>query len=104
MRAFVVAVAIFGLLATAVQAADDDKSPVVGQFPDTASNYHVYLFTLTDNRISLEMKPQEFCNKMDYGDAVFPNDGQASGEETGKNGAKIKAGALQRVICRFKSK
>jgi hypothetical protein len=67
MRTFVVAIAIFGMFATAVRAADD-SSPVVGQFPDTATNLHVYLFTLKKNNISLRMSPQEFCSKMDYGD------------------------------------
>jgi hypothetical protein len=103
MRAFVIAVAIFGLSATAVQAADDDTSPVVGQFPDTANNYHVYLFTLKKNDISLQMNPQEFCEKMDYGDAVFPKKGRAN-DETDRDSGDKTAGDLEWVICRFKAK
>jgi hypothetical protein len=100
MRTFVVALVIFGMFATAVQAADDkaadDTSAVVGQFPDTVSNLHVYLFKLLKNNISLSMSPQEFCSKMDYGKAVLS-------EETGKDN-KAGPGKLDWVICRFKAK
>ncbi len=98
MRSFVVTLAISGMFAGAVQAADD-KSPVVGQFPDTASHLHVYLFSLKGNDISLPMSPQEFCNKMDYGEPVLwdrPN-------EVGKDN-KVGPGELNWVICRFKEK
>ena len=98
MRIFIVALAISGVLATAVQAADDSSSVAV-EFPDTASSFHVYLFTLKKNKISLPMSPQEFCSKMDYGEAV-------SGERPGEIGKdnKVDPGALDWVICRFKTK
>jgi hypothetical protein len=98
MRFFIAALAIFGLLATAVQAADD-SSPIAGEFPDTASNLHVYLFTLKKNKISLPMSPQEFCTKMDYGEAVLGD----RPDEIGKDN-KVGPGALDWVICCYKGK
>jgi hypothetical protein len=98
MRIFIMALAITGMLATAVQAADD-TSPVVGKFPDTASNLSVYLFKLKDNDISLEMSPQEFCSKMDYGEAILSQRSYQTGEDK-----KVVPGGLDWVICRFKGK
>ena len=98
MRAFIIAIAISGMFATAVQAADD-TSPVVGKFPDTASQLSVYLFKLKDNDISLEMSPQEFCSKLDYGEAMLSHRSYEVGEDK-----KIVPGELDWVICRFKGK
>ncbi|MHB8267980.1 hypothetical protein [Bradyrhizobium sp.] len=98
MRTFLVALAIFGTFATAVRAADDG-SPLVGKFPDTAGNLSVYLFKLKDNHISLAMSAQEFCTKMDYGEALLFN----RPDEIGKDN-KVGPGKLDWVICRFKGK
>jgi len=97
MRTFIVALAIFGMFATAVQAADD--SPIVGKFPDTASQLSVVLFTLKKNNISLSMSPQEFCSKMDYGEAVLGRRPDEVGDDN-----KVGPGKLEWVICRFKGK
>jgi hypothetical protein len=96
MRSLAVALAIFGMFATAVQAADDG-SPV--QYPDTAGNLHVYLFALKKGNISLAMSAQEFCTKMDYGEAVLFD----RPDEIGKDN-KAGPGKLDWVICRFKRK
>jgi hypothetical protein len=98
MRSFLVAFALSAMFATAVQAADN-TSPIVGQFPDTASNLHVYLFTLKENDLSLSMGAQEFCSKMDYGEAVFWHRPDEVGEDH-----KVAPGKLEWVICRFKGK
>lgn len=73
MRSFVIASAVLAMFATAARAADDGPaaSPVAGKLPDTASTLSVYLFMLKKNNISLPMDPQEFCRKMDYGEAVL---------------------------------
>jgi hypothetical protein len=98
MRIFVAVLGICGMFATAVQAADGG-SPVVGQLPDTASNLHAYLFTLKQNKILLPMGAQDFCTKMDYGEAVL----SSRPDEIGKDN-KVGPGALDWVICRFKGK
>ena len=97
MRTLVVAIAIFGMFATAAQAAADDSSLVVVEFPDTATNLHVRLFVFKKNNISLS--PQEFCSKMDYGDAVLGD----PPDEIGKDN-KVGPGKLEWVICRFNGK
>jgi hypothetical protein len=97
MRTFIVAVAICGMFATAVQAADG-ASPIVGQWPDTPANFHVYLFTLKKNNISLPMTGQEFCDNMKYGEAV-----QFNRPDEIKDG-KVVPGPLDWVICRFQGK
>jgi hypothetical protein len=98
MRIFIVAMAICGMFATAVQAADG-VPPIVQQLPDTAANFHVYLFTLKQNKISLSMTAQEFCTRMDYGEAVLGD----RPDEIGKD-SKASPGKLEWVICKFKGK
>jgi len=98
MRHFIAALALVGMSATAALAADD-SAPVVGKLPDTAGNLSVYLFTLKKNNISLSMSPQEFCSKMDYGEAVLGNRPNEVGEDS-----KVVPGKLDWVICRFKGK
>lgn len=98
MRTFVVAIATLGLFATATQAADD-SSQVVGQFPDTATSAHVYLFMLKKNGISIQIDPDAFCKKMDYGDWV-PEFGHRA-LEVDKDGKTVTKGDLEWVICRF---
>jgi hypothetical protein len=97
MRTFIVAIAISGMFATAVQAADGG-SPIVGQLPDTPANFHVYLFTLKKNNISLSMTGHDFCKKMEYGDAVLSNQ-----PDEIKDG-KLVPGPLDWVICKFQGK
>ena len=101
MRTFVAAIAMLAMLATAVRAADDSPpaSPLVGKLPDTASNLHVYLFTLKKNNMSVPTSAQEFCSKMDYGEAVLFE----RPDEIGKDN-KVGPGKLDWVICRFKGK
>jgi hypothetical protein len=107
MRAFVVMIALLGLFAIEVRAGEDDLSPVIGKFPDTANNRHVYLFMLTEHKIHIQMAPQEFCKTMDYGDAVIPQ-GQAIDEpnkdEPNKDDVVKFKGELVWVICRFSGK
>jgi len=91
--------ALLLLSGTAPKAAD--TSPIAGQLPDTAGSSHVYLFTLKKNGISLRMSPKEFCNAMDYGDAVFPV--QQANDEVQHDGKSLR-GELEWVICRFKTK
>jgi hypothetical protein len=98
MRAFAAAIAICGLFATIVQAADD-SSPIAGQFPDTATSAHVYLFMLKKNGISMRIEPDEFCKRMDYGDWV-PEFGHRA-LEPDKDGRTVVKGDLEWVICRF---
>ncbi len=98
MRAFVVAIMILGMFSSAVHAADD-TSPIVGAFPDTEDHLHVSLFTLKENKISLQISPQDFCTKMHYGEAVY---GERA-KEIGKDD-KVSLGDLVWVICRFKDK
>jgi hypothetical protein len=97
MRTHVAALAMSLLLACAARAAD--SSPVVGQFPDTANNQHVYLFTLKKNGISLRMSPADFCSRMGYGEAVFPQ--QRDNDPVGREDGKTIKGELDWVICRF---
>jgi hypothetical protein len=97
MRTFVVALATLAMSATAVRAADD--SPVVGKFPDTKKSCHVYLFTLKKNNISLSMSAQEFCTKMDYGEAVLFSRPEEVGDDH-----KAVPGKLDWVICQFAEK
>jgi hypothetical protein len=99
MRTFVAAIAMLAMLATAVCAADDSPpaSPLVGKFPDTLNDCHVYLFMLKKNNITVKDGPHEFCKKMDYGDAAFwhqPN-------EIGPDEKSVTRGNLDWVICRF---
>jgi hypothetical protein len=78
MRAFFVAIAILGFIATAAKAADDSPqsasklwSSIVGKLPDTEDNlYRVYLFTLKKNGISVRMNGEEFCAATIHGQAV----------------------------------
>ena len=99
MRTYAAAFAIC-LLAGAARAAD--SSPVVGQFPDTANNQHVYLFTLKKNGIILRVSPGEFCRGMGYGDAVFPL--HQENDQIGRDDGKALKGELDWVICRFGGK
>jgi hypothetical protein len=96
MRTFVVTIALLGLFAAEVRAADDDMSPVIGRFPDTANNQHVYLFMLKKNDISLKISPHDFCTKMGYGEAVYGEQPKELGDDD-----KPAAGKLEWVICRF---
>jgi hypothetical protein len=102
MRSFVVALAILGMFATVVKAADDDSSssPVAGKLPDTSDNLSVYLFTLKKNDLSLKMSPQDFCTKMKYGEAVLGH----QPDEIGEDGKAVSPGKLDWVICRYKAK
>ena len=93
-------VAVLVLAGSIVAAgAADDASPVVGSLPDTAGNLKVYLFNLKKNGIALDMSPDEFCKKMDYGDAVFGD----RPDEIDKDN-KVGPGKLNWVICRYKGK
>jgi hypothetical protein len=98
MRISIVALGICGMFATAAQAADGGSAVVV-QLPDTASNLHVYLFTLKPNKIVLAMTAEQFCTRMDYGEVVL----FSRPDETGKDN-KVGPGALEWVICKFKGK
>lgn len=95
MRSFVIAIAILGMFATAVQA-DDAASTIVGKFPDTSNHLHVYLFVLKESNISLSMDPQDFCNTMGYGNAVLGERPKQVGKDD-----KPTPGKLEWVICRF---
>jgi hypothetical protein len=101
MRNLVVTIASSVLFAAAAQAAD--TSPVAGQFPDTASNRHVYLFTLKKNGISLKIDPGKFCHDMDYGEAVFSQK-EDDTEKAVDHKVKTIEGDLDWVICRFNGK
>jgi hypothetical protein len=100
MRSFIIVFASLWLLGAAAHAAD--SSPISGQLPDTANNFHVYIFELKKNGISLRMTPKEFCSQMDYGEPVFPL--QQANDETGRDDHKVIVGELNWVICRFKNK
>jgi hypothetical protein len=89
----VAAIAIIGLFAPAVQAAED-SSKFVTELPETHGHLKAYLFMLKDSKISLS--PVEFCRTMDYGEPVLfrqPNEIEDK---------KIVPGKLEWVICRFK--
>jgi hypothetical protein len=100
----IVAVAAISLIATSAvataQAADKaaSTSPIVGQFPSTANNLQVVLFTLKDNKISLSISAQEFCSKLDYGDAVFWERPDEVKDHTAV------PGNLNWVVCKFKGR
>jgi len=98
MRTFVVAIAMLAMSATVV-AADDSPaaSALVGKFPDTSSECHVYLFMLKKNGISWKQNPQDFCTKLDYGAAVLSN----QPKEVGPDDKSVVQGNLDWVICRF---
>ena len=103
MRTVVVAIAIFGVIASVARAADDspggqDKlSSVVGKFPDTEDKeQQVYLFTLKKNGISLKMTGDEFCATMKYGKAVYFQPTAPTFVE----GKSVRA-ELEWVICRM---
>jgi hypothetical protein len=97
MRSFIIAIAICRMFATAAQAADGGSAVAV-QLPDTPNNFHVYLFTLKKNNISLARTGQEFCDDMKYGEAVLSNR-----PDEIKDG-KLVPGPLDWVICRFQGK
>lgn len=91
-----------GLLAATAQAADT-TSPVVGQLPDTAGGFKVYLFTLKKNGYSMQMSPSDFCKLMDYGDLVGPKFGHQGNDEIARTDpTKVIPGDLEWVICRYK--
>jgi hypothetical protein len=100
MRCLIVAIASFGLFTTAVRA-DDSASPVAGKLPDTADHYHVFLFTLKKNGLSLRMRPKDFCEQMRYGEKVFF---QEEDDVEGAVDHKLIVGELDWVICRFPDK
>jgi hypothetical protein len=105
MRTLVVAITMFGLLATGVKAADD-TSPILGKLPDTEDNsHHVYLFTLKKNGIILKMSGDEFCRAMRYGEVV--KHGETAFESrpkvVGPNDTVV-PGDLEWVICRVRVK
>jgi hypothetical protein len=89
--------AMVGFFAATAEAADD-ASPIVGQFPNTVGNMQQVLFTLKKNNISKSMSAEEFCRKLDYGEAVLWDR-----PDEIKNNA-IVPGNLNWVICRFKNK
>lgn len=98
-----VTVAVIGLSAVAAEfaaaaGAGDNASPIVGQFPNTEGNMQQILFTLKKNEISLSMSAQEFCKKLDYGEAVLWDRPDVVKDHT------VSPGALNWVICRFKNK
>jgi hypothetical protein len=99
----IAAAAIIGLfVATAVTGtaeAADNTSPIVGPFPNTEGNMQQVLFTLKKNEISLPMNPQDFCKKLDYGEAVLWDRPDEIKDHT-----TIGPGNLNWVICRFKNK
>ena len=97
MRTFVVAIAMLAMSATVV-AADDSPaaSALVGKFPDTSSECHVYLFMLKKNGISVPGSPQDFCTQLGYGKAVLSN---PPTEEVENH--KVVPGKLEWVICQF---
>lgn len=85
-----------GFFAATAEAADN-ASPIVGSFPNTAGNMQQVLFTLK-NEIPLSMSAQEFCRKLDYGEAVLWDRSNERKDQT------IVPGNLNWVICRFKNK
>jgi hypothetical protein len=96
VRMLIVAIASLGLFATALHGAD--MSPLVGQFPDTEDNLHVYLFVLKKNGISYKKSGMEFCDTMKYGRAVLENQPKVV------EGDNAVPGELEWVICRFKGR
>jgi hypothetical protein len=99
MRIFIIAIAIaiLGPCATTARAADDG-SPLVVTLPESADHYLTYLFMFKKNNVPISMSPQQFCTKMDFGEAAFG----IQPDEIKDN--KIVAGNLDWVICRFKHK
>ena len=106
MRAFVVAIAIFGVFAGAVQAADD--SSIAGKLPDNERGQQVFLFILKKNGISIRMSPQNFCKDLGYGEAAKSSDAdkgfwERANDEVGKDGKPL-PGELAWVVCQFTAK
>jgi hypothetical protein len=91
-------VAIVGVFAATAEAADN-TSPIVGQFPNTADNKQQVLFMLKQNEISLSMSAEEFCRKLDYGEAVL-----SDRPDEVKDHTTVVPGKLNWVICRFRNK
>jgi hypothetical protein len=94
-RALLVAFVSFGLFASEAHA---DGSSIAGQLPDTTDNLQTYLFQLKKNGISLKMKPQDFCSKMGYGNAVLGDQPDEIDDH------KVAPGPLDWVICQFPHK
>ena len=105
MRTFLVAIAIFGLFATAVRAADD-SSPVFGSFPDNARSQKTYLFMLKKNGLAIHTTPDEFCDDLGYGKAVRSSNAEQKGywkqenKEITDSGSQ-RVGELDWVICQY---
>jgi hypothetical protein len=98
MRTFLVAIAIFGLLAVAVKAADDDTAPVAGSLPDNARNHKVYLFMLKKNGLSIRKEAKDFCGDLGYGVPVYWD--RANDEKKREDNSAIQ-GELNWVICEY---
>jgi hypothetical protein len=100
MRALVLGAISLGLTVNIVRA---DGPSISNQLPQNTKDQQVYLFMLKVNSISLHMKPQDFCSRLGYGDAVQNFWGQGA-DEIGKDGKTTIPGELQWVICQFPPK
>jgi hypothetical protein len=97
--AALVVIGLFTATATAnAQAADKPSSSIVGTLPGTEHNLQVVLFTLKDSKISLSVSPQDFCGKLDYGEAVFWDRPDEIKDHA------VVPGNLNWVICKFKGR
>jgi hypothetical protein len=99
----IVAVAVLGIFAaeaafTVAAEGADSASPIVGQFPNTEGNAQQLLFMLKKNDISEPISAQDFCRKLDYGEAVLWDRAEEIKEQA------IVPGNLNWVVCRFKNK
>lgn len=90
--------ATIGLFSAAAQAADkaaDSTSPIAASLPQPKHDVQQYLFTLKANGISVDVTPQEFCKKLDYGEAVL------SGPPVPEIKDSKVISVISWVICRF---
>jgi len=102
MRTVIITIAILGLFSTVATAADaQTSSPISGALPDTVNNNHVYIFQLKKNGISIKETAQDFCNKMDYGKAIFS---KRDDDIVRTDNQQRIPGDLDWVICQWKVK
>jgi hypothetical protein len=97
----IVAVAAISLFAATAVATAQDKGgaagalPLVTALPSPKHDEQQILFALKANGISQELTPQQFCSKMDYGNAVIY--GEPASEIKEEKVVKV----ISWVICRF---
>lgn len=98
MHSLKIAIVLLVVCFATTASAADSASPIVGQFPTTMGNMQQVLFTLKKNELSLSMSAEEFCRKLDYGEAVLWDRPNEIKDHT------IVPGNLNWVICRFKNR